>query len=183
MADHDRSDLEYFTTLHRNIDGERQLRFEQRVLLKLLRSFETRPGTAIKIKRDTEDHFNFVWFNSYFSDFPVKLAAYKCRKTVPFIHLLKWPEQTQIFEEFLENRDNFTPDVPTGVIFASDNDEMGDMVLHTAVNLGLSSARHWRAWPPMPISEAPGNVLLLDPIEGFTHIVQQSGWRLTYGED
>lgn len=167
------SDLDLFTdTIQtKTYKREKQERFEQKVLLQLMRGLEGRIGLAAELRRDAGDDFDMIWFLRNYPSFPVKLMTYKAAKTILLSTLVKWPERTAIFKELTDARENYG-DTDVGIVFASDGDQLSEMVLHTKYQWQRADAAAWRI-------QLKGD-LVIEPLDGFiAGVTENSGWILT----
>jgi hypothetical protein len=150
---------------------QKQERFEQRVLLKLLRAVEPVAGAAKSISRDAGDEFGLLWLMRIFPHFPINLITLKARSTVALTDLVKWPERTAVYKELERACDDYSGEDYVGIIFGSDGDGMQDMVLHDAI-LWSRSDKYWRVL-------LPGGKYILDSLDGFIDAFKENtDWRL-----
>ena len=149
---------------------QKQERFEQRVLLKLLRGLEPEAGMAKRVRFSVGDDFDFVWLTRTFPMFPARLMSFKAPSTVSLTDLVKWPERTRVYKELDRAREDFEGE-PVGVIFTSDGDGMQEMILHEMVN--------WRQDPSFWRICLAGDSMVIDPLDGFIASFKlASDWRL-----
>ena len=153
----------------------KQDKFEQRVLLDLLRGFEDKAGRAKHLAGLIGERFGMVWLNQAFPQFPLRLATFKAPKPVPTCTLLKRPDKLSIYRELCELRENYPTD-NIGLIFASDGDGLPEMVIHTQTGWRPDS-KYWRLILPDVLNDM---YMVVDPLDGFIAIFKEySTWRLT----
>ena len=148
---------------------KKQKRFEQSAVLKLLREFEPSAGFAKQAKTLAGEDFGTSWFNYVYADFPISVYTFKAYRTIPVSKLLKKPENTKIYDEFLEAQDN-SGGGEAALIFASDGDDMTEMVMHNALSLPLPTV----SWSAM----LPDIRCRLDSLKGFCSAIRETGWEI-----
>jgi len=166
------SDLDMFTNeiQKKSYKAEKQDRFEQKVLLQLLRGLECRPGLATRTKYRLEGEFGMIWLMKNYPDFPVRLMTYKSSTTMSLPTLVKWPERTMAYKELQKARENYNED-GVGIIFASDGDELPEMILHDMCEWKIAPEGAWRV--------EIKNGLIIEPLTGFIQsVIFNDGWTL-----
>jgi len=148
----------------------KQIGFEQRALLILLRGLESVPGLATRFKTAIGSEFDLIWFSKNYQEFPVKLMSFKAAKAIPLTELVKRPEKTKVYKEFQNVLDNYG-DTDVGIIFASDGDDMPELVMHDMAHWKMAPESKWRI-------ELQGD-LIIESLKDFIQSVRHnSGWQL-----
>lgn len=174
--DYDEVDVFAEMSLSKGKTKSKQLRFEQKVLLALLRKLEAKPGEAKHALDALGDEFNLGWLRSHYSDFPVDLMAYKLPKPVTLVELLKRPLKTSAYQQYLEAIDNFSEEASLGLVFASDGDGLDELVMHN-VDVVMPYSKSWSATLQQTDAIA-GSRLYLHPLDGFAQAVaDRYSWR------
>ena len=162
---------------------QKQDRFEQRVLLDLLRRLEDKPGLAKRLRFAVGDPFGCAWLANNCTDFPVRLSTFKASKPIATAVLLRNPQKLPIFRELTELADNY-PDDHWALVFASDGDGLPEMVIHTRIDWDVEPG-YWRIILPeakMTLEGVDGEIhrrWIIDPLDGFAEALKaNSGWRV-----
>lgn len=153
----------------------KQDKFEQKVLLELLKGLEDKQGRAKHLAGMIGEKFGMIWLMQAFPSFPLSLATYKAPKPVQTFTLLKRPDKLSVYRELCELRENY-PEQNVGLIFASDGDGLPEMVIHTMTHW-RADPKHWRIILPDVLNGSP---MYVDPLQGFIETFKDNcSWRVT----
>jgi hypothetical protein len=128
--------------IERSHQIKRQDNFEVRLLRKFLSDVEPEAGASSKWIRGCENEFGFDWFNTTFSTFPFKMAAYKMSE-LPGLAIAHKFEDTELAIAWDDLQDVYPDDKIALVFDIHSKGFRGAMVLHTVCS-ELSGTGQWQ---------------------------------------